>query len=270
MPLWGNTGNSSGLGAPKWQVVPTHANATGINCYANATLAAYVNNEVIGVFAVDNANSYQTRHDIGSPGWVIFTHGTGGVASATIAGGTNFANGETFEVTGGTKTAVLTVTTNPSSVPTSLTVTDPGAGFTKSTVLVKTASREQHITGKGVTGSMVDAYNNSDYVVFSNGTTDAYANIETDISGAFTVTGVTVTSNGLWANTKIDADIQVDIFAANGAITNGTGLTISATLGTSSAGTITPILGGRAGRLQNEVLVSLHLAKDAGATLPVK
>jgi len=93
-----------------------------------------------------------------------------------------------------------------------------------------------NVTG-GVTGAITytgtaTGYNNSDYLVVSNTTgavVEATANITTNtLGGALTIT---VNKVGSYNVAQTNTGLVVQAYAANGAVSNGTGATFSATLG---------------------------------------
>ena len=263
MPLWSNTGNTSGLGAPKWKnlIVTGNGAATGANAYANTTPGAFHVNAVVGVFAMDVAN-VQAHPRETHAGWGLYTHLEGGVSSVLVNNvGANVANGETIILSGGSVNATLTVVTNATGNATSLTVTTPGL-FPNASVITQAAQRQTHVANLFVTGS-TGAFNNADYIVASNGTVNAVANISTNSSGGITNASFTITTIGLFGNAATNASVVVNAYASNGAVSNGTGATFGANLISStglSANLVSAtgiVLGGNAGRRRYEVLVAM-------------
>ena len=171
------------------------------------------------------------------------------------------------------ETATVTITTNAAGLISSLALTDPGYGFTNVASLTVTFNREKHVTAvTGNTNAAVVGYDNTSIVVISNGTVNATASLSTNATGG--LSSVTVTSKGLFANTKTAGQLAFTVgnSSSNSTFTGTTGIVgntstataFSATLGTSSSGSLTGLitLGGHAGRIQYESLVAMHITSE--------
>lgn len=265
MSLWGNVAANSSL-EPKFKILAT-SNAIGNAIYANVTVAAFINNESVGLFGVDSANALASNI-YSTPGWVVVHHGTGPVVSYTATGGTGFANGETFYVSGGTVNATGNLTSNATSNLSSATLKLSGAGFSNASTLTVHFNREQHLANVTVTGT-TSGYSNTDVVTASNGTINATATVSTNATGGITNSSFTITNIGLFGNTLANSAVVVAIANSTGGNSAGTGATFAAGLTTSSGGTVTPTLGGRANRIMVDTLVAMASMKgDANTTLP--
>jgi len=270
MPLWGNLDQANN--APKNVIAPaTQGNkVTGTNSYGNTTVAAFVNNQVMGTFAVDTtefnaANTSSENKRISHTGWNLRKAGTGPVISftTTATGTSGFANGETFKVSNGTINAIGTITSNATGNLISASVTNGGAGFSNATNVVITFNREKHVTAVTVAGTPT-GYSNTDTVIASNGTINATATLVTNSTGGFVTGNVTITNVGLFDSAKVAGNLLFSVVANTGSASAGSGATFTATLGTSTGGAVTVTLGGRAGRVFYETLVATgSIASDA-------
>ena len=73
-------------------------------------------------------------------------------------------------------------------------------------------------------------YNNSDYIVVSNGIVNAVATIVTNSAGQFATNDITITNKGYFQYGLSNTEVGITIYASNGSISNGTGATLSANL----------------------------------------
>jgi hypothetical protein len=250
----------------------SHANVDSA-MFNNVTANAFVPGQAIGIFGVsatEMSNNVINR----SPerpahaGWNLRRAGTGPVVSFTVtAAGSGFANGETINVSNGSSNATGTITSNATANMISVSVTSPGAGWTNTGMAVIAFNREKHVNTVSYTGTAT-GYANTDYILISNGTVNATANVSTNSTGG-TLT-FTINNVGLFSNTQTNTALVVAAKAANGAASGGSGATFSANLTTSTGGTVTIALGGRAGRVHHETLVAMgslgaQTAPQAGA-----
>lgn len=251
-----------------------------VNLFCNATPSAFINNQSIGIFpvtplemAINRANNYPDKP--AHAGWNLRRAGMGGIASATIAAGTNFVNGETVIVSNGTANAILSLTTNAAGVPTpsGVTVINPGAGWVNTTMAASTFSREKHLsTVTFSTGAGDVGYSNTSIITFSNASAyvNAYtANLSTNATGGTVTT--TIAEKGRFLNALVATDLVMTITKYDGTTATGNTVTTAITkaVATSSAGTITLTLGGRAGRVHTETLVAMgSLGMSNAATGP--
>lgn len=233
------------------------------NLFGNTTVGAFIPGQAVGVMGVSptemqNNISNSSREMPGHAGWVIRKAGTGPVVSAVGANGSLFANGETVTVSGGTTNATLVITTNATQNIASVSVRTGGAGWANSGQLSYTFVRELHVNtaaaSPGGTG-----YANTDYVIVSNGALSygVSANLGVTTNSTGGITSLTIVNVGLFAPAQTNAGLQFAVKAANGAASNGSGATITANLVTSTGGSVTATLGGRAGRVHTETLVAM-------------
>lgn len=142
MAQWGNTDDAAN--SVLWGVSQLNKTANTTNqtaLYGNTTTGAFVTGKVVGQYGVDVVEAANTSADfkkVAHAGWNLKTTGTGPVTALTInAGGTGYANTDTLtlSVTGtGTVNATGSITTNSTGGITSVAITNPGAGFTATTV----------------------------------------------------------------------------------------------------------------------------------------
>lgn len=159
MPKW--TSVDSAAGAPKDIVIqtgnpinstPFYANAV----YANATLGAFVNNAVVGIYGVSVSEAQSVGKGV-SPGWVKKTSYTGPVVSLTVANaGASYTNAHLVKVSGGIANGAGTLTTNASGAIISVTLTDGGRGFINASNTTVTITNATGGTAAG-TGGIVTA-----------------------------------------------------------------------------------------------------------------
>lgn len=234
--------------------------ATDSAMFSNVTPGAFLSGQAVGVFGVSATemanNTLNNSIDHGAhAGWNLRRAGTGPVVSFTVTGaGSGFANGETINVSNGGSNATGTITTNATSNMVSVAVTSGGAGFTNTAMAVIGFNRERHVNEIKYTGTAT-GYSNTDRITVSNGTVNATATVATNATGG-TLT-FTITNPGLFSNTAANASAVVAITNATGGATGGSGATFTANLTTSTSGTVTIALGGRAGRVHYETLVAM-------------
>lgn len=207
------------------------------------------------------------------PGWVV--------ANITITGAVGgYTNTDTFRASNGSVNAVGTVVTiaNGGLDNTSFVFTNRGSfpvSITNSQVIVSLLAANGAVsngvaiggtaTTKTVVGT-IGGYSNTDTFLFSNGTVNSTGTVTTGANGILTNTSFTfanLANRGLWANNAANSSVVISVFAANGAVSNGANGAIANTaaivygpaLETSTAnGTLTVVLGGRAGRVTYETL----------------
>lgn len=128
-----------------------------VNMFNNVSPGVFVNNMAAGIFGVsviEMANN-TTNHTPNQPahaGWVYRKAGTGPIVGVDIvAGGTDYDNADVITVAspqaGGN--ATVSITTNSTGGVTTLTITDPGAGF----LAVNATANIVVTTANGTTGS---------------------------------------------------------------------------------------------------------------------
>lgn len=148
MAQWGNTddaANSVLWAAAQLNKVANTTTQTAL--YGNTTVGAFETNEINGQFGVDVVEAANTSSDfkkVAHAGWNLKTTGTGPALSLTInAGGSGYANTDTLSFTAsgtGTVNATATLTTNSTGGITTVVLTNPGAGFTNTTVFAAFAN----------------------------------------------------------------------------------------------------------------------------------
>jgi len=212
------------------------------------------------------------------------TAGANGVASFGITNtGLGYTTGDTFVVSNGVSNATGTLVANSlaNGAITSFVIFSAGRGFAANVdgVITITAANGS-ATGNGVLSATAasgrgNGYAVSDYVVFSNGTVNATANITVGASGNISSIVIETVGSG-FANSS---DTVVTVYAANGTASNGTLATIVPTIlgfvgnvaiGGGTAANLTPVLGGRAGRVFYETLVATKtIATNTGSNTSV-
>ena len=282
MPLWGRNDRASGAlanvqfsnGAPIGTYTAVKlggganadfANTAGsranvdIQMFNNATPGAFMSGVAVGVFGVsatEMSNNVVNGKERGAhAGWNLRRAGTGPVVSFTVtAAGSGFANGETINVSNGTSNATGTITSNATGNMVSVAVTGGGAGFTNTAMAVIGFNRERDVVEIKYTGTAT-GYSNTDRITVSNGIVNATATVATNATGGALT--FTITNPGLFSNTAANATAVVAIANATGGASGGSGATFSANLASSTGGTVTIALGGRAGRVHHETLVAM-------------
>ena len=280
----GKTGTVTSMGAPNSQFGNTSpGSAANVDSlmFNSDKPGLFVNGLAVGVFGVTapqmKTNINNQSHDRPAhAGWVLRRAGTGPVVSAVLTGGNNYVNGETITVSNATVNAQLTVVssnglpTNASAV--TLTVNVGGYGFTNVGMTAYSFDREKYITAVTVTGTPL-SYSNNSILVMSNGSINAIATMSTNSTGGFSA--VTVTQSGLFPNSFTTvSNLTLTVANAGGGAVQGnsstacfTGVTFA---NSSTGGTVTLTLGGRAGRTMTETLVALGSlgAQSAGYGTP--
>lgn len=282
MSLWGNKDQANN--APKGHGFFAETNAYGNAVFGNTTSSAFVNNQVYGVFGVDQTEAGVKGRGV-TPGWNLVRSGTGPVSGVSVANvGVAFATGETITISNGSSNGILTITANgfagnsttnaAAGNISSVSVTNGGAGFVTNTGVVFAFNREKHLDVLSVSGT-ANGYSNTDtVVVYGNSSVGAIINATAAVSTNSTGGTLTfrITNIGLFANTfgntavATAANVNVKILAANGANSAGDGATITANIVPSTSGNvIITTLGGRAGRIQYENLAVVRAMKNSDA-----
>jgi hypothetical protein len=262
---WGSTPNNAAnsvLWAPvRARLTPNTTNQTAV--FANVTVGAFTNANValhaaMGQFGVSVnaiANTLGESAKINHTGWHLRTVGTGPVVNVTVtAGGTGYANLAFFKfvpVTAGFVNAHGSVTTNSTGGIVAAVVTQTGQGFANAGSYTFVAPANGIATVAVATAG--GSYVTGDVATFSNGTINAMATITANATG--NVTALTITSAG--AGFSGVTNTALTVANSTGGATTGSGLTITLTLAAGSGATLTPALGGRAGRVQYETLVAM-------------
>lgn len=246
---------------------------TDQNMFGNVTVGAFVTGMAVGVFGVDvTEQQVSNAYGMANPGWNVRRAGTGYVSQAVPAtqAAQKFANGETIIVSNGVTNATLLAVTNTNGNIVSFTVYDAGGGWAQSADMAVTWNHDvQWVANVQVTGSTT-LFDNADYIVCSNGTVNCTANVTTNLTGGVTNTTLAsgITEAGLFANTVGISNVVINVYAANGAVSNGQGATFSVKLVNSAlTDTITLTAGGRAGRVSWETLVAMRTLGMASDTI---
>jgi hypothetical protein len=253
-PMWGPA---------KYGKAPTRTLANTL--YGNTTADAFVTGQTIGVYGVDSTEiavgakylASAAANGVGTggsyiPGDVLTVENTGATQSvgatmtvattkvrtvaATAASGTGYANGDTLTCNTGTMTtnAVFTVTTGASNTSVaSLALTTNGV-FTVNPTLATSPLKSLTGAGTGATATL----------------TMAIASLAVQNPGVYTVVPTDVVSNDVTGGSGTGANVFLTFATASKGITH-TGWVVRTT------GT-----GGRAGRVQNEVLVAGGINTD--------
>jgi len=270
------TGTATGYNNTDYAVVSNSAN------YVNAlfTLATNSTGGTVvftpsryGTFAGATTNTQTVVTVYAANG--AATNGTGltlqGNLTSAIIG---YANTDYVLISNGTVNATANIATNSTGGTLTFTVNAVGVFAYNQTntalVVVAYAANGTLSNGGGaiLTANLVNAvpinFNNTDFVVVSNGTVNGYANISTNATGGTIVVTVNATTLGVFSNALTNAQAVVTVFAANGAISNGSNVSYMANLATSSGGYVgVATVGGRANRVTYEPLVTLHMSNTS-------
>ena len=284
MALWGKLDRANN--APTGQGWVSETNAYCNALFGNVTSSSFNNNQVFGVFGVDQTEAGVKARGV-TPGWNLVRTGTGPVTGVSVTNvGVAFATGETIKVSNGSSNGILTITANgfagnstSNAVAgniSSIAITSGGAGFVTNTGVVFAFNREVHLAGLTVAGT-ASGYANTDTIrVYGNATvaatTNATATFVTNSTGGFVTANVTIGNIGLFANgfsntaAANTANVRIVVVASNGSNSAGTGATITANVVPSTSGNVTiTTLGGRSGRTLYENLVVVRSMSNAAA-----
>lgn len=268
MPMWGKSdaASNSVLWAPaKFNKAPNTANRNAL--YGNTTADAFVTGQTVGMYAVDSTEievgSYKlsavTANGAGSsgsyvPGDVLTIENTGAnvttgatarvtgtkVRTVTkVAGGTGYANGDTVTCNTGTMTtnAVFTVTTGAAdTIIASLALTTNGV-FTANPTLTGGALKNLVVGNTSANGATATV-------------TMGIASLAVQNPGNYSVVPTDVASNDATGGSGTGANLVLTFASSSKGVTH-TGWIVR------QVGT-----GGRAGRVQHEVLVAGGIGSD--------
>lgn len=262
MALWGKLDQANN--APKQTSVIAGTSYRGNTIFSNTTPNAVVNNQVAGIFGVDQTEATVKLRGV-TPGWVIVRQGTGPVTAMTATGGAGFVTGDSITVSNGSANATATLVANATGNLVSVNVNGGfGSGYVNASVVVAGFNREKHVTVITYTGTAT-GYNNTDVVTVSNtGFINATATVSTNATGG-TLT-FTITNSGRVANTTANAALVVAIANATGGASGGSGATFGANAVPSTGGTlVVTTVGGRSGRIQYENIAVVRSMSNAAA-----
>lgn len=252
---------------------------TDFNMFGNDTPNAFLNNMAVGVFGASAAatanNKLQASADRPAhAGWVLRRQGMGGIATAVptaSGGGTLFANGETITLSNGTSNATLTVTTNSQGNIVSLAISNPGQGWSNTTMVANAFVRQSHLANVQTTGVGL-AYDNTSIVRVTNTnglTVASTGNLVTNATGGLTNASFTTVNVGLFPANQTNAGLQFAVVKYDGTTATGNVSTtgFNARVVNSSGGAFTITLGGRAGRVHTETLIAMGSLGVSNLTL---
>lgn len=264
MSLWGKKDQANN--APKWKsIVAGTSTLRGNNFFSNTTPNALVNNEVVGLFGVDQTEAGVKQRGV-TPGWVIVRTGTGPITAMTATAGVGFANGDTITVSNGSANATATLTTNATGnlVSVNIPSTGLGSGYVNASVVVTGFNREKRANTINYTGTAT-GYSNTDVVTVSNAIINATATVSTNATGGSLT--FTFTNKGTFANTTSNSQVVIAIANSTGGASGGSGATFTtANLVASTGGTLNSItVGGQAGRIQYENIAVVRSMANADA-----
>ena len=263
MALWGKLDQANN--APEQTSVIAGTSYRGNTIFSNTTPNAVVNNQVAGLFGVDQTEATVKGRGV-TPGWVIVRQGTGPITAMTASGGAGFVTGDSITVSNGSANATATLVANATGnlVSVAIRSTGLGSGYVNNSVVVTGFNREKHVTLITYSGTAT-GYNNTDVITVSNtGFINATATVSTNATGG-TLT-FTVTNSGRVANTTANAALVVAIANATGGASGGSGATFGANAVASTGGTLTvSTVGGRSGRIQYENIVVVRSMSNAAA-----
>jgi len=284
MALWGKLDRANN--APTGHGWQGETNAYCNALFGNVTSSSFNNNQVFGVFGVDQTEAGVKARGV-TPGWNLVRTGTGPVTGVSVTNvGVAFATGETIKVSNGSSNGILTITANgfagnstSNAVAgniSSIAITSGGAGFVTNTGVVFGFNREVHLITLTVAGTATGYANTDTIRVYGNATvaatTNATATFVTNSTGGFVTANVTVTNIGMFANgftntaASSTANVRIVVVASNGSNSAGSGATITANVVPSTSGNVTiTTLGGRSGRTLYENLVVVRSMSNAAA-----
>lgn len=244
--------------------------AIDLTMFMNATPNAFVNNMGVSVMSV-NSGSANTINGISHAGWVVQRSGTGDIKDTLTftQAAQQFANGESVTISPtagvGIVNSVFTVSTNATGNVVSMNRAARGSGWANTTNFTYTWNHDvQWVANVQVTGAAV-GYVNGNYIVISNGTVNAICNISTNSLGGVTNSSLlSLLNTGLFQN-SVGGPVPVPVLTVSNTYAGATGalgnvVTTSFTLKLANSGatvpTLTPSLGGRAGRVTYETLIA--------------
>jgi len=222
MPLW--TANDDPTGLPKWT---SREYVLG----ANST-----NNRVYGVSKAMAQDTPWLGKGV-SQGWVTLRFGTGGVSSMLIANtGSGYANADTISVDGNGTVGVINA---------SATIVVGFSANLAGTVAILSAGANAIASS----ANLLALYTNGDFIfAYTNSTAADSKKINQVVNSSFL--NITSTWSATNAASSFGVSGQIQTITVN---TSGSGFTntsnVTVTTSTGVKGTVTPVLGGKAGRI---------------------
>ncbi len=284
MPLWKNTvdsANSAKFAIVQEQKASGKANiaANNLSMFNNTSMGVIRGNQIVGQFgaqASTKANTSGEGRKINHAGWQLRTQGMGPVTGFTVnaaAASSGFVTGETGVISGGAPggNGVFVATANATGNLASVSIARGGV-FANAGQVVVAFNREKYLASITVGGTPT-GYSNTDLITGTavNNFVSATANVNTNSTGGFVSANVTVINKGLFGNGSVAANITFTVANSTGGATAGSGATFTAVLANSAGGSIlTPTLGGRAGRVHYETLVSMRSLKPGAGSNTVQ
>jgi hypothetical protein len=275
MPLWGNTDDAANsvISAPAlYNQAPTRANANLL--YGNSTLSSVVNNEIIGMYAIDNTEMGATGGRV-VEGIITFA-GSGYRANTTVAFSSNNTGSSAAanaQSNASGKISVINISTQGSAYSTSpvITIAAPTAQtFPGNTTTVTVGNTTN--TGWITLGTNAPFFTNNDVVTY------LVAASNTALGGLANATAyyvLTVNSTAIQLKSDPLADAAVNISSVPTSAQAGHSITGETATGAVSIGGTkvkgvahsgwnvrTVGTGGRAGRVQYETLVAINITSD--------
>jgi hypothetical protein len=264
---WGS--NNQSTQAPNYKVLENANAASAVgtgNLFNNVTVGAFVTNHhhenmAVGVFGANSAE-VASNDKIPHTGWHLVRQGAGPVKGLTIsAGGSGYGNLAVGLINGGSSQGRFTISTNSTGGITSTTIINGGGGFNSSNPPSVAALANSILTFTIGGGSGYANGEAIDIKLASSSAINATGSIVTNATGG--ITSIVLSSAGAgFPNTTAPT---VTITTANG--TNGN-VSVNS-LSTGSSANLTFTLGGRAGRVHYETLVTLKkMTSGSSGTLP--
>ena len=252
--LWGSNAaasNNAPIFTVESQVNKANATVNNVTLFSNTVP---VGNMVVGLYGVSPlmanvANTAGKKNIV--PGWYVVRWGEGGVNSIAVVGNstpTQYANGQSLVFTGGTVTGKALLQTNATGNVVGASIANAGL-FSNVSVMTTAFTNEEYLTtitataGKYATNIIVTggtlAYNNTDYIILSNGVVNsAKITLVTNATGFLTngnfTFGAGLANGGLFLAATTNAQVVATVYAANGSPSNGTGAALVANLATAT------------------------------------
>jgi hypothetical protein len=274
MPLWGNqdAASNSVISAPAgFNQAPTRANANLL--YGNSTPNAVVNNEIIGMYAIDNTEMGVTGGRV-VEGIITFA-GSGYGSNATVA----FSGNNTGS------SAAANAQSNATGRISAINISTQGSGYSTSPVITIAAPAAQTFAGNTTAVTVGNTTNTGWISLGSNRAFFVNNDIVTYLVAASNTTLGGLTNNTTYAVRTINSTALQLLVSVGGAAVNISSVPTSAEAGHSLTGqTATGAVsiggtkvkgvahsgwnirtvgtGGRAGRVQYETLVAMGITTD--------
>ena len=274
MPLWGNTDDAANsvISAPaQFNQAPTRTNANLM--YGNNTLSGITNNEIIGMYAIDNTEMAVTGGRV-VEGVITFS-GSGYLSNAAVA----FSSNNTGS------SAVANATANASGRVSAINISTQGSGYSTSPIITIDAPAAQTFAGNTSAVTVGNTTNTGWISLGSNRAFFVNNDIVTYLVAASNTALGGLTNNTTYTVQTINSTAIQLLVSVGGAAVNISSVPTSAQAGHSITGeTATGAVsiggtkvkgvahagwnirtvgtGGRAGRVQYETLVAIGITTD--------